>query len=176
MISSIAMMLLGAASSSAAMTPGVMAFVKDHHLTRYSVALVDLDGDKRPEALIYAMSTITGGLQSDECGSGGCDLYVLSLTAAGYRQISDISITRPPIRVLPSITHGWHDLGIIVAGGGVINGYEARLRFDGQSYPTNPTVPPAVRLKTKIGRVVIANDPLSRDFLKTIVLAKQPFR
>ncbi|WP_174284860.1 hypothetical protein [Sphingomonas bacterium] len=92
MISSIAMMLLGAASLSTMMTPGVMAFVKDHHLTRYSVALVDLDGDKRPEALIYAMSTIAGGLQFDECGSGGCDLYVLSLTAAGYRQISNISI------------------------------------------------------------------------------------
>jgi hypothetical protein len=33
------------------------------------------------------------------------------------------------------------------------------LRFDGQSYPTNPTVPPAVRLKAKVGQVVIANDP-----------------
>ena len=152
-------MLLGAATSSAKTTPGVVAFVKDHHLTRYSVVLVDLDGDKRPEALIYAMSTIAGGLQSDECGSGGCDLYVLSLTSTGYRQISDISITRPPIRVLPSITRGWHDLGVMVAGGGIINGYEARLRFDGGSYPTNPTVSPAVRVKAVVGKVVIASDP-----------------
>lgn len=155
----IAMILLGAASSNATMTPGVMAFVKEHHLTRYSVALVDLDGDKRPEALIYAMSTTAGGLQSDKCGSGGCNLYVLSLTPTGYRQISDISVTLPPIRILPRITHGWHDLGVTVAGGGIIKGYEARLRFDGQSYPTNPTVPPAIRLKAKVGKVVIASAP-----------------
>ena len=116
MIWSIAMMLLGAASSNFTATPGVMAFVKDHHLTRYSVALVDLDGDKRPEALIYAMSTTADGLQSDLCGSGGCDLYILSLPPTGYRQISVVAITRPPIRVLPGITHGWHDLGVVVAG------------------------------------------------------------
>lgn len=159
MIWSIPMMLLTSASTNTTTTPGVVAFVKDHHLTRYSVAMVDLDGDKRPEALIYAMSTSAGGLQSDECGSGGCDLYVLSLTPTGYRQISDISISSPPIRVLPSVTHGWHDLGVMVAGGGIINGYEARLRFDGEGYPANPTVPSAARLKTMVGKVVIANDP-----------------
>ncbi len=159
MILPIASMLLSAASSNTAMAPGVTAFVKDNHLTRYSVASVDLNGDNRPEALIYAMSTSAGGKQSDLCGSGGCDLYVLSLTPTGYRQISDISITRPPIRVLPTATHGWRDLGVTVAGGGVIKGYEARLRFDGRSYPTNPTVPPVLQLKTTIGKVLIANDP-----------------
>lgn len=159
MISSVAMMLLGVAFANTTVPPGVAAFVKDHHLTRYSVALVDLDGDKRPEALIYAMSTSTAGKQSDLCGSGGCDLYVLSLNPTGYRQISNISIVRPAIRVLPTTSHGWHDLGVAVAGGEIIAGYEARLRFDGQSYPTNPTVPPAIRSKTKVGKVMIANDP-----------------
>ena len=153
------MMLLGAASSNFTATPGVMAFVKDHHLTRYSVALVDLDGDKRPEALIYAMSTTADGLQSDLCGSGGCDLYILSLPPTGYRQISVVAITRPPIRVLPGITHGWHDLGVVVAGGGIVNGYEARLRFNGQSYPTNPTTPPATRLNADAGKILIARAP-----------------
>ena len=159
MTSLIALMLFSAASSNTATAPGITAFVKAHHLTRYSVALVDLNGDNRPEALIYAMSTSPGGQQSDLCGSGGCDLYVLSLTATGYRQISDISITRPPIRILPTTTHGWRDLGVTVAGGGVTKGYEARLRFDGRSYPTNPTVSPAGRSKTTIGKVLIANDP-----------------
>ena len=159
MISPIALMLLSAASSNTEIAPGVTAFVKDHHLTRYSVALVDLNGDNRPEALIYAMSTSAGGQQSDLCGSGGCDLYVLSLTPTSFRQISDISITRPPIGVLPTITRGWRDLGVTVAGGGVVKGYEARLRFDGQSYPTNPTVSPAFRLKKTTGKVLIAQEP-----------------
>ena len=146
------------AASSAAPPQGVAAFVRDHHLTRYSVALVDLNGDGRPEALIYAMSAADGDPAS-LCGSGGCDLYVLSLPPTGYRRVTTITITRPPIRVLRTITHGWHDLGVLVSGGGIIPGYEARLRFDGHSYPSNPTVPPATRLEGAAGKQVIAEMP-----------------
>lgn len=151
-----------AAAASATEPAGVAAFVRDSHLTRYSVALSDLNGDKQPEALIYAMATTSGDGQADLCGSGGCDLYVLSLTPTGYRLVTDISLTRPPIRVLPSMTHGWHDLGVLVAGGGVTAGYEARLRFDGHRYPENPTVPPAIRAKNKIGKTVIGTLPTNR--------------
>lgn len=149
-------------AASAAEPAGVAAFVRDRHLTRYSVALSDLNGDKQPEALIYAMATTSGDGQADLCGSGGCDLYVLSLTPTGYRLVTNISLTRPPIRVLPSKTHGWHDLGVLVAGGGVTAGYEARLRFDGHRYPENPTVPPAIRAKNKIGKTVIGTLPTNR--------------
>jgi len=142
--------------ASAATPPGVAAFVRDQKLTRYSLALTDLNGDGHPEALIYAMATTEGGGQSDLCGSGGCDLYVLSLTSTGYQQVTDISISRTPIRVLPTISHGWHDLGVVVAGGGIMHAYEARLRFDGHSYPSNPTTPPATRLRKKAGKTVIS--------------------
>lgn len=151
-----------AAAASAAEPAGVTAFIRDRHLTRYSVALVDLNGDNRSEALIYAMATTRGDGQADLCGSGGCDLYVLSLTPTGYRLITNVSITRPPIRVLPSATHGWQDLGVWVVGGGLTAGYEARLRFDGYRYPSNPTVPPATRSKDKTGKTVIATLPTNR--------------
>jgi hypothetical protein len=137
--------------------------VQDHKLTRYSVALSDLDGDGHPEALIYAMATSDGGGRADLCGSGGCNLYILSLTQTGYRKVTNTTITQLPIRVLPSISHGWHDLGVQVAGGGVIPGYEARLRFDGQGYPSNPSVPPAIRrLKDSAGKIVIKAAPSAR--------------
>ncbi|MFT8309322.1 hypothetical protein [Acetobacter malorum] len=132
--------------------------MQDRHLTHYTVALTDLNGDNRPEALIYAMATQNGGGQPDLCGSGGCFLYVLSLTPTGYRRVTSISITQPPITVLPTITHDWHDLGVLVAGGGIILGYEARLRFNGRSYPSNPTVPPATRLKDTAGKQVIGEE------------------
>ena len=149
----------GTVAAGAATPPGVDAFVQDHHLTRYSVALADLNGDDRPEALIYAMATAGGGGQADLWGSGGCVLYVLSLAPTGYQQVTNILITRPPIRVLPTVTHGWHDLAVLVAGGGINPGYEARLRFDGRSYPSNPTVPPVIRLKGEAGKLVISELP-----------------
>jgi hypothetical protein len=150
---------LFAAVANAATPPGVTAFVQDHKLTRYGVALADLNNDGHPEALIYAMATKAGGGQSDLCGSGGCDLYVLSLNSTGYQQVAAVSITHPPIQVLATTSNGWHDLGVLVAGGGNISGYEARLRFDGRSYPSNPTVPPATRLNKAVGKTVISVYP-----------------
>lgn len=143
-----------AAIAGAPTHPGVAAFIRDHHLVRYRVALSDLNGDGRPEALVYAVATTTNG-SADLCGSGGCDLYVLSLEPNGYRQVTDISVSRPPIRVLATRTNGWHDIGVTVAGGGIIKGYEARLRFDGRRYPSNPSVAPAMRSKGEAGTVVI---------------------
>jgi hypothetical protein len=151
--------LASATAASARVPSGVTAFVRDHKLTRYRVALSDLNNDGHPEALIYAMAMADGGGQTDLCGSGGCDLYILSLTRTGYRVVTTTTITQLPIRVLASISHGWHDLGVQVAGGGIIPGYEARLRFDGHRYPSNPSVPPAIRLKGSSGKVLIKADP-----------------
>jgi hypothetical protein len=147
-----------ATSVVAAQPAGVTEFVRDHRLTRYSVAITDLNNEGRPEALIYAMDA-ANRRGSYLCGSGGCELYVLSLEARSYRVIARIWLTRPPIRVLPTMAHGWHDLAVWVAGGGVIPGYEARLRFNGRAYPQNPTVPPATYVERSSGRVVIRSLP-----------------
>jgi hypothetical protein len=62
---------------------------------------------------------------------------------------------------LPTKTNGWHDIGVFVAGGGINPGYVARLRFNGHSYPSNPSVPPATPL----------HDPAAG---KTILTQKSP--
>jgi hypothetical protein len=72
------------------------------------------------------------------------------------------------MRILVEKTNGWHDLAVGVAGGGIRPRYEARLRFNGKKYPSNPTVPPSQRLKEKVdGKVLIPSDtkgaPLYRD-------------
>lgn len=150
--------LAGALAAVAPPTPeGVAAFVWDKHLTRYRIALSDLNDDGRPEALVYALANDEAAAQGNEanlCGSGGCLLHVLSLTPTGYGRITAISITQPPVRVLPTRSQGWRDLGVRVAGGGILPDYDVRLRFDRRRYPSNPSMPPAVR-----GRVVIADDP-----------------
>ena len=158
MLSSLAALNVASASLAATQPAGVAAFVRDQHLAVYTVALTDLNNDGEPEALVYAMATTSAGNSADLCGSGGCDLYVLALSASGYHVVTDISVARPPVRVLSSISHGWHDLAVFVAGAGIIPGYTARLRFNGQSYPTNPTVPPATRAASVSGRQVIDKD------------------
>jgi hypothetical protein len=144
-------------AAQAPIPDGLAASIRDKKLTRYDYALADLNGDGHPEALVYAIASTDGGGQADFCGSGGCWLYVLALRPTGYRRISAISITRPPIRVLSSVSHGWHDLSVLVAGGGILPGYRARLRFDGKTYPLNPGMAPAQPIKGRErGRTVIA--------------------
>jgi hypothetical protein len=148
------------ASAPAGPVPdGVAHVLHDRRLTRYTVAMADLNGDRRPEALVYAMADADGGGAANLCGSGGCDLIVLTPASGGYRRIVTITLVRPPVRILPTITRGWHDIGVVVAGGGIVSGHIARLRFDGRSYPSNPTLPPATRLRAAAGRAVIRDVP-----------------
>ena len=84
-------------------------------------------------------------------------LLVLAPNGDSYIQITAMTITTAPILLLRSKSHGWHDLGVQVQGGGIIKGYEARLSFDGHSYPENPTVPPARAIRGKlVGRELIS--------------------
>lgn len=119
------------------------------HVSRYQRAEADLNGDGRPEVFAYA---------TDEnfCGSGGCLLYVLSPQAAGYRVVMRATVSRLPINLLPTSTRGWRDIGVTVAGGGIGRSYMARMRYNGGRYPGNPTVPPAVPLKSPAGQALIA--------------------
>jgi len=128
---------------------------KDGAEDGYFPAFVDLNGDGEKEAIVYLVG-------QNWCGSGGCPTLVLAPKASSYRVVTRIFITRPPIRVLTTSSNGWRTLTVWVSGGGIQPGYEAELRFDGKTYPMNPSVPPARRLREKVeGEVIIpdsAND------------------
>jgi hypothetical protein len=49
-----------------------------------------------------------------------------------------------------------------VAGGGIIQGYEAAVPFDGRRYASNPTVPPAMRIDDAPGETLIRADEAGR--------------
>jgi hypothetical protein len=121
----------------------------DDKTTTYFSAFVDLKDDGKQEVIVY----VSGPYR---CGSGGCDALILAPKGSSYRVITETTITRPPIRVLTTKSNGWHDISVLVAGGGIQPGYEARLSFDGKTYPSNPTVPPARRIGPRMaGKVVI---------------------
>jgi hypothetical protein len=104
--------------------------------TRYVAAFADLNDDGKPEAIVHLIG-------KGWCGSGGCTTLILVQEGDAWKVLANIAITRPPILMLPSKSNGWRSVGVWVQGGGVQRGYEAELRFDGKTYPANPTVPPA---------------------------------
>jgi len=117
--------------------------------TRYSSAFVDLKGDGTKEVIVY----ISGRAW---CGSGGCVALILIPEGTSYGVVTETTVTRLPIRILNTKSNGWHDISVVVAGGGIQPGYEAILSFDGKTYPSNPTVAPARRSSGEIqGKIVL---------------------
>src|SRR5579859_3880939 len=103
--------------------------------TRYSSAFVDLKDDGTKAVIVYVSGR-------GWCGTGGCVMLILAPEGASYRVVTKTTITRPPIRVLATKSNGWHDISVVVSGGG-ISVHEVELSFDGKTYPSNPSVPPA---------------------------------
>jgi hypothetical protein len=129
--------------------------VENDSPTRYIAAFVDLNDDGKKEVIVHLIS-------QSLCGTGGCPTLILVPQQSSYSIVSRITITHPPIRVLKVRSNGWHDLAVWVGGGGIQPGYEADLPFDGESYATNPTVPPAHQLSSQsAGRVVISDNAAS---------------
>jgi hypothetical protein len=120
----------------------------DDKTTQYVAAFRDLNGDGKPEAIVYLIG-------KSWCGSGGCRLFIFQKNGASWKVVTTMTITNPPIRMLDTASNGWHSLGVWVQGGGIQPGYEAELRFNGKSYPKNPTVPPARRAAKNLGGKVL---------------------
>lgn len=121
---------------------GFLKTLDDDRTTRYALAFRDLNNDGIPEAIVYLVG-------KKWCGSGGCNTLVLAREGRSWRIVSNIRITRPPIYVLQNTANGWRSIAVWIQGGGIRAGYEAELRFDGKTYPKNPSAPPAQRLKGK---------------------------
>ncbi|MBY6129169.1 hypothetical protein KUW15_10630 [Qipengyuania aquimaris] len=117
---------------------------------RYALAWSDLDGDGADEAIVYLAAPYF-------CGTGGCPTLVLTPAGPMWRKTGDISVSRTPVTVLESSTNGWKDITVAVSGGGGPSG-NALLKFDGEAYPSNPTVAPA-EMTDATGEVVIAEMP-----------------
>ncbi|HEX4595914.1 MAG TPA: hypothetical protein VH157_16630 [Bryobacteraceae bacterium] len=123
----------------------------DDKTTRYSVAFTDLNRDRTQEAIVYLEG-------NGWCGSGGCNTLILAPDRRSWRIVTKMTVTQLPIRVLANISNGWHNIGVWVQGGGIQPGYEAELKFDGKTYPGNPSTPHARHLTGKVaGKVVISS-------------------
>ena len=125
---------------------------------RYALAWHDLDGDGADEAIVHLAAPYF-------CGTGGCNTLVLTQAGPMWRKVGDISVSRTPISVLDSKTDGWDDLVVSISGGGGPSG-RIVLKFDGQSYPSNPTVAPATPTD-EVGTELISENPELMELAET---------
>lgn len=114
---------------------------------RFFDAKSDLNGDGKAEIIVHIAGPAV-------CGTGGCPTLVFAPQGSGYRLLARVSVSRPPIRVSPRSTRGWRNLIVSVSGGGIKSG-DAELLFNGRTYASNPTVPPARRVTDLTGSTVL---------------------
>jgi hypothetical protein len=70
------------------------------------------------------------------CGTSGCVLVIVTEDTAGkVRLVGEVGLMQLPIRVLTIQHAGLPDLAGTVFGGGVMDPYLVRLRYDGKAYP-----------------------------------------
>jgi len=126
----------------------------EESLARYYYNRIDLNGDRRPEVVVYLVGSYI-------CGTGGCNLLVFRNENNEYRLVSESSIVNQPVVVSTKRTRGWNDLVVYVAGGGARQRHAA-LRFNGRAYPDNPSSEPSIP-KTRITGTEIISDDITGD-------------
>lgn len=131
-----------------ALTAKIQEFVGDAPGSRW-LSVVDGEGEQRI-ALVYLLGM-------NWCGSGGCNLLILRPVTGGWEQVGNVSRVSAPVRVLNTSTNGLPDIGVTVSGGGGPPAYEAKMSFDGQSYPRFPSDEPLI---DAFGRPVITDDAI----------------
>jgi WD40 repeat protein len=70
---------------------------------KYAYGKSDLNGDGKPEALVYVYGPMI-------CGSGGCSILIASPTGAGYKIVGSTNLVSTPIIVTDQTTRGWRNL------------------------------------------------------------------
>ena len=124
---------------------------EDH--IQYYYNHIDLNDDQQPETFVYLVG-------SPVCGSGGCSGALFTKQNGEYKLVTSFSLVRSPVIIQDEKTNGWKNMIMYVSGGGIKGGYKL-LRFDGKTYPSNPSVQPDVQAG-KISGVGIINDDISK--------------
>jgi hypothetical protein len=119
---------------------------------RYAWNRVDLNGDGTPEVV----ATVVGPFV---CGTGGCPLLIFQERKGSLVPLTTMSLFKEPLIVSERRSNGWKNLISRVRLDAARSTY-AVLPFDGRSYPTNPSVPPAQPLQKKEpGTAYLSWDP-----------------
>lgn len=118
---------------------------------RYYYNKVDLNDDGKMEVFVYLVGPFV-------CGTGGCTGGIFKKENGEYSISSRFSLVNNPIIISDKKTNGYKDIIMYVSGGG-IESFFAELKYDGEKYPSNPSIQPKVEKGTRLqGIAIIAND------------------
>jgi uncharacterized protein len=121
---------------------------------------IDLNDDGVLDALVL----LTG---SNWCGTGGCTMVVFQGIGNEFRLVSSSSIIQTPLIVSETRTNGWRDLIVDLRGGGATPGKVA-LKFDGKSYPSNPSTEPTLPSDANLeGKIVFPEESEPQSMTET---------
>lgn len=95
----------------------------------YYYTKVDLNDDYVPEYFVYAYGPMLSG-------SGGASALILS---NNYKEISRFTLVQTPITISKHKTKNWKDIIMRVSGGGATPSTVV-MKFDGETYPSNPSL------------------------------------
>lgn len=101
--------------------------------TQFQYVLEDMNGDGADD--IVALFTLPYNYW---CGLSGCTMAVLAADGGGYMPISQIDSVHGPIVLTTRSTYGWRDIAMR-ASGTSLRDRDVAMRFNGQTYPNNPT-------------------------------------
>ncbi|GEN53185.1 hypothetical protein [Halobacillus faecis] len=122
---------------------------------RYYYNRIDLNNDGEQEVFVFLVGPLV-------CGTGGCSAVILKEQEGAYQVLSRFSLVRNPVIVSNTTTKAYRDLIMYVTGGGMED-FFAQVKFDGKTYPLNPSVQPKVTPGTKVEGVAIVADDLAKS-------------
>jgi putative lipoprotein len=122
----------------------------DPKTTKYQIAEIDLNGDKKKDALVLLQDR-------NWCGTGGCSMLVFANQNNHFKLVSAISLVREPVIISDTKTKNWRNIIVRVSGGGG-ESKNVALKFDGSSYPTNPSLLKPLATDAKIQGITVFSD------------------
>lgn len=111
---------------------------------------IDLNNDNNPETFVYLSGPYV-------CGTGGCSGLIFQEVQNEYKLVSQFSLVRTPIIISNKATNGWKDIIMYVAGGGITPSYK-KLKFNGETYPSNPSIQPDINIEQITGIGIISDE------------------
>lgn len=116
----------------------------------YSYVKIDLNSDSIPEYFVYAYGPMLSG-------SGGGSALILN---SNYKEISRFTLVQTPIIINNHRTKNWKDIIMTVSGGGATPA-TAIMKFDGKTYPSNPSLQPTLGPHDYVDGIKIFTEDIS---------------